>query len=271
MTHINNVKALQQAIETEQDLKFTSFTGANLCGADLSNLDLRWCRFEEANLAGCNFHGSNLDGSILDRANLTATNFVDANLANTSLKSVSARGVIFSGTNLSDAKMNGIYAWGGEFSYIKAYGSVLRDATLYHCDFHEAKMWRVDLDGALLDGSNFALVTMNESRATNARFKGVLFYSSNLGYNDFEDSNFKRANILYTDFEYSNLRHTIFHLANGYKINIENAYIEGSDLTGAVFRECKLNGAHAQEVLIGENTLLPEYRLTEDHRLLDPE
>ncbi|NEO19313.1 pentapeptide repeat-containing protein [Moorena sp. SIO4A5] len=130
--HINKCTPL-----IEKDLR-----GANLRGADCTNVDLSGVDFTNANLTGANFSRADLSQANFSNANLTGADLAGADLANADL----------SGANLTDANL----------SNTDLTGSNLTGANLNGTDLAKA-----DLEGSVINGANFDNTNLNQATMPN--------------------------------------------------------------------------------------------------------
>ncbi len=130
--HINKCTPL-----IEKDLR-----GANLSGADCTNVDLSGVDLTNANLTGANFSRADLSQANFSNANLTGADFAGADLANADLS-----GANLTGANLSNTDLK---------------GSNLTGANLNGTDLARADLERSDLRDAMTNGANFDNTNLNQ-------------------------------------------------------------------------------------------------------------
>ena len=167
-------------------LSETSFAGAVLEGADLSNLnlsriDLRGARLKDCNLTGTILRNANLEsismwGAILNKADLT-------------------------GANISSADLG----W-----------SELNDAILVKSDLHDAvlissKLRKANLAGANLQWTDFSNAILHEANLDSADMFRVGFHKAQLKQAILTNANLYLADLGWIDLTEANLSNTNLH------------------------------------------------------------
>lgn len=122
--HVDQVRALCEALSLPLD-----FSSADLSGADLSGIDLRGADLSSATLSEAQLSGAILDNATLNNANLSRVSLSGADLPNFHIVSINLRNSDLSGADLS--------------------GAVLNNATLDGADLSGANLSAADLRGAL--------------------------------------------------------------------------------------------------------------------------
>lgn len=125
---------------SQDNLKTSNFSGADLNGVNFFDADLRGADFNGANLCGANFSGANLS---------------DAN---------------FSGANLSGANLSGANFSGASLRFTNLSGANLRYADFRYADLRYADLGYADLNCTFLSGANLS----------DANLSGALLFLINL-------------------------------------------------------------------------------------------
>lgn len=215
-----------------------SFTGADLTGADLSNLILTKADFRDAILEGVNFADSDLTGA----------DFSNAVLAGANLTRVKCAGAKFCGTNIGRA--------------------ILKDADFSGgLDMSDAVLAKSDLSGAQFNGANLNGVDLSECIFNNTDMSGVtapqlLFISSDLkGLRltgaDLTQGTFIETDVSGVDFNKANLSSATFVTAQGEgasfkEADLENlrvvkeSYFARADFHGAKLDRANLRGTNLE-------------------------
>ena len=118
-------------------------SGANLSGANLSEVDLSRANLSNANLFLASLSGADLSNANLFRADLSRVILSHANLSRALLL-----GANLSGSNLSGANLTGAHLSGVDLSGAELCGAILSGA-----DLADANLSRTNLSGAILSGA----------------------------------------------------------------------------------------------------------------------
>jgi len=154
---------LTETILRGADLTNVNFTGTILTGADLSL----------SNLAGADLSGVDLSGTILTGADLTNTNLIGVDLSNTILTSVDLTGVDLSGTILTGADLTYTNLAGVDLS-----GMDLTEAIFDHASFADANLENTNLTRASFVDVDLTKIKNKSLAGTN--WFGASFAHSNL-------------------------------------------------------------------------------------------
>uniref|UniRef100_A0A7S0L3L4 Uncharacterized protein n=1 Tax=Coccolithus braarudii TaxID=221442 RepID=A0A7S0L3L4_9EUKA len=168
---------------------------------DLTYSDLRYAQLSTAELAGVDFTGSRLEHADLSRASLldSYTRFGEP-------------GASFASASLMHATILG---------------------KLGTCDFSNANMRNVEMDGSEMWGSNFTGADLRGARATDIKLGKAELIGSNLASSDFSG-----AEAVGADFSMADCTGVNFEAAE-----LSGAYFRGADISRAIFKEAKMHGA----------------------------
>ena len=146
----------------------TSFSRADLRGADLKRADLRGVDLKGADLRNADLSGANLIGADLSGANLWGANLNMANLSHANLKRADLSWADLNGADLRMANLN---------------GANLTSAQLRSADLRQASLQWAELSGALfndanLEGGDVFGASLTKASLTNANLTDVLMRSA---------------------------------------------------------------------------------------------
>ena len=154
------------------NLKLTSFLGANLKGINFSQVDLREADLWGANLCEAALQSANLAGARLEFANLKNADLSQTDLHGSSLRAAGLSGAILSGANLKSSDLSsadlrkanlvGADLSSASLSRANLIEADLRGATLRHSDFSIAKLRAANFDKAQIDNVIFNNVDLSE-------------------------------------------------------------------------------------------------------------
>ena len=167
----------------------TSFFGANLIAADLSNADMRRSYLNLARLENANLSGADLSDAVIFQAIFDNTNFSGANLSNArligSLGKVNMRaadvrhgrlGLDIGNQPMGQMKFDSV---GGDFSNANFEGADLniasfrfgnlRGANLRNTNLHRADLIKADLTDADLTGADLSEAEVDDAIFTNVK------------------------------------------------------------------------------------------------------
>lgn len=157
-----------------------NLSGAELDGADLSQLDLHDAHLSGVSFRKADLRGSNLQGADLNKANLYKVDLRGANLfgsiiQDSDLGSADLRNTNFGGANLCDANLVGARLNGADLCNSKLGGATLSAAKLYGAkisgaDLRGAKLCGAKLRGADLSGANLAGADFSKANTRDAVF-----------------------------------------------------------------------------------------------------
>jgi uncharacterized protein YjbI with pentapeptide repeats len=149
----------------------SSFTGANLAGADLSESFLLY--YPDVGMRGegiVNFDRANLSG-----ARLSKTHTFMASFAGTDLTDVEAHDAVLERALFSRARLVRADLSRAKLSYAQFERSSLDEARLVGANLEGAVIERSSLRNASFDGANLKKATLDVTQADGASFKGAIY------------------------------------------------------------------------------------------------
>lgn len=153
----------------------TSYSGADLSGADMAGMKLN-----DISLLRANLTGADLTRTQLERAHLTDADLTGAVLDHTNLEHVNARNAIF----------NGVVGKNANFEVSTLRGARFRNARLLSARFHRAYLRDADLTSANLAGAWLRFARFDDACCENT---------------DFSDADLRHASLVGTDLRGANL------------------------------------------------------------------
>jgi uncharacterized protein YjbI with pentapeptide repeats len=223
--------------------------GQGLAGMDLSNRDLRCYNLAGVDLSSANLQGSNLCGMDLSSAILYLANLSNAQLARVTLARANLHRAILtnadlSGAVLGSADLSNSQASAVKLTHAELSGADFSDATLTGADFSDCTATSVTFDGAdltdaRLHGARLASANLCEIKAIRADFSRADLKNVQLGSSDLSSAIFEAARMTAAS---SDGGSSFIH-ARMSGAELDQAYFEDSDFSGAVLAGCKLRGA----------------------------
>jgi uncharacterized protein YjbI with pentapeptide repeats len=256
------------------------FSDAIMSGAKVSNADLRGAKFEgadlsDADLGGCQMQGANLKSAImtgvkLDTKALMGIDLSDAitdqNIGKTVssldkplqhlidshrswVKSAGKDGVQLdlSGYDLRELrtlkmeKLTAIKAVNAKFFGMNLYKIEMQSALLDKSDFR-----RCDIEGADMRGASFRGANFSHANLKGANFDPLLFGAEG-AHQRFSPCHFEESILRYANFESANLKNAVFKGADLTYANFKGANLRGADFEGAVITGVVFEGADMSE------------------------
>jgi uncharacterized protein YjbI with pentapeptide repeats len=180
----NNRTVLDKAIvplaALGRDWSFLHLTGAYVLGldsgVDLSGINASNIVFQNAGMSGVRFMRARFDGADLTGARLNEADLSNANMSGAVLYSADLSGTTLSQADLTRARFGGVSGQGvsAVLSYAYMPGVKLTSAELYGVDLAYAQIYAgAKMDGAHLEGANFAFGNLSDMDFTQAYMKGV--------------------------------------------------------------------------------------------------
>ncbi len=192
-------------------LTLADFTGANIQGADFSNLgNIGHMNFNGANLTGAHFDntdmscgpncGSNFYGTILDNST-----FTNSNLSGANLKTASLNGADFTGATVTGTLMDNINCKGTKFINVTLDGTKGTTMTNADCSgytdagptsFSGATITGMNLNNLIAQNAVFDHSTITDTDFTGSNLAGSSFYDTTLAGNiNLSGVSLKEANL----------------------------------------------------------------------------
>lgn len=160
-----------------------ALAGADLSGADLSELDFSGCSLADANLQGsllrrCRFVGADLSGAQLSDADLTGAQLTDANLEGADLSGAIVEAASFERALVDDADFGGARGPRASFAGARGHGARFVEGEWTEARFDGAELdagdfTRATIDHAVFDGATLPAIRLYEANATRASFAGA--------------------------------------------------------------------------------------------------
>ncbi|MFK0050439.1 pentapeptide repeat-containing protein [Streptomyces sp. NPDC090741] len=222
---------------TRSSFSYANMEGADLRGAALPGVDLRGAFASGANLSGAtllrtSLTGAHLDGADLTRANLLDTDLTGADLSNTALHDavLGATEFVEGGCRTSGCRL------------VAPFPTKPSNLT-------NAVLWGADLKGASLTGTNLTGAILVDANLTGTYLAGANLHGAKLSADDKSlleiiagairgSANLANANLTGADLTDADLRGVNLTAAN-----LTNADLRGAQLTGAKLTRAKINGA----------------------------
>jgi uncharacterized protein YjbI with pentapeptide repeats len=161
----------------------TTFSNADLSGANLKNVDLSWVNLKNANLkdadlSGTSFKNANLKGATLwgghfNKANFNRANMEKADLRWAEFNEAELKSANLNGANLMNAKLRAANLSGTTFQWAKLGSTMFNQANLTDCNLlganlTKANLTKTDLSRALLERVNLSEGILIEAKLANA-------------------------------------------------------------------------------------------------------
>lgn len=162
-------------IKLKTTFSWADLRGADLMGEDLGKADLRNANLNDADLREAELKGANLKSAVLWGANLRKANMMETDLELSDL-----RWSDLNGANLKGANLNGVD---------------LTHANLRKADLRGTEMQWADLSGAFVNESNLSGANMFGTTLRKANLSGTDFSGANMSAVNFSGANLKEANL----------------------------------------------------------------------------
>lgn len=200
----------------EATLAGVEFVECQLQRNNFYELDMKRCRFERSILDESNFLNCDLTEAVFHDTSLKGVNVVCCNLTESSFDHSNLHNIRFvKDCILKQASFQHISAELANFRECQLDHANFQQATIGRCDFSDAVMTGVTLDGAYARGSLF--INTNLERASLLRLDGMegSFQDARLTGSNFQQANLYGANFYgvivgETDFRGANLNKTLF-------------------------------------------------------------
>ena len=202
------------------------FAGVDLSGIDLQNADLRGIYLEGANLSGADLTGADLSEAVLAWSDLSGARLNSTNMHETCL----------GGANLTSAEVKNADLTEG----------ILSKSNLTGTDFSGTTLDKVELMEATFDTTNLSNTSLAEATFLETDFSGANFSGANLTGTQFikpklDGVNFSGAKAESVNFIEASCEKAVFKDADLTNVRFpKNAYLKGSDFSGAVLDNANL-------------------------------
>ncbi len=263
------------------------FSDALMTGAKVNNADLRGAKFEGADLSGveldgCQMQGANMKSAIMTGIKLDAKALfgidmseaiTDQNVGQTLsstdqpleqlvdnhniwVQSAGAQGtrLNLSGYDLRELgslkqqKLTAIHAENTKFFGMNLYKIEMQSAILDKSDFRRCDLEEADMRGASMKG-----VQMGHANLKNANFDPLLFGAKG-AQQRFSPCHFDEAKLRYADFSGANLKSAVFKNADLSYANFSGANLKGADLSTAIITGANFDDANTDGSLFEEQS-----------------
>lgn len=292
-----------------------SFRGANLAGArlvgttaskaDFSDAIMSGVNITSADLTGAQFDGADLSNAKIDGAQLSGANLQSTILTGVELNEIKCFGIDLStavtdentGRSLSELDepleklIEQHHLWvqsgGKEGSNLdlsnidlRKMGGDLKMEKLtaikaVNALFFGMNLYKLQLQSAVLDDSDFRNCDMEEADIRGSSFKNALFSHANMqktnanallfgagdGTKRFSPCDFEGAKFRYTDLKKAQLKNAIFKNADLSYADLSGADLRDADFTGAIMKDAVLEGALMDGAKFDENNSKPVFRI----------
>lgn len=198
-----------------RDLRGADFRGRNLRGAGFARADLTGASFQGADLTGADFRGANLTGADLNSATLVGADFSRATLAKARMSDVVASGIVLQEADLAGADLSRADLREAKAEQARLPKAKLPHARLAGADLRFAQLVGVDLSDADLSDAKLSLAVIDVARADRASLQRAVL-------------------------DMAQLTKCRLHGARLHGVQGSMTSFQGSDLTGADLRECRL-------------------------------
>ena len=270
------------------NLTHCNFSQAVAINADFTDALMQNCNLQKANFKTSVFDFCDLTGSNFNFADLRDVSFKGAHMINTSLQSVEKQGADFTLSLMNDMKgkefdevemsldelilrhIHWLATGGREGKQLDVSETDMRKAGMLggkkltalkamNATFAEMNLNGIELQSAILDGSDFRKATLLRSDLRGASFKKAIFNHAVLTHSDLTPLTIKRADggelIRPVHFEGGYFHHTDFSNSR-----LRSAQFQGADLAYAQFINCDLRdanftGANLEKTLFKDSIL----------------
>lgn len=272
------------------------FSDAMLSGANMSRADLSNAMLEGANLSNADIHGTSLKGANIKSAILTGVNakelkdtgidlseaITDANVGiavsdldeplpqllekhrdwlktrGTSGVQLDLEGVdLRSLGSLKMEHLTAIKAANAKFIGMNLYKVQMQSAVLDHSDFRNCDVDEADLRGSSFKGANFSHANLRKTDCS-----ALMLGAGSI--NRFNPCNFEGAKMRYTDFSESNLKDANFKGADLSFANLQGCDLSSADFTGAKLFETNLDDTITEGATFDRDKDRPVFRIPKE-------
>jgi len=175
----------------------------------------------------------------LPKANIGRTNLSEANLSEAFLSEAFLRGANLSGADLSGAFLPQAHLDWANLSGANLSGGFFATASLVRANLIGANLSRAFLSEANLTDANLSEANLRAAFLTRANLRAAFLTRANLSEANLSEANLSRAFLSEANLTHANLQASTLVETN----------ITGADLTG-----CRIYGASAWRVILGETT-----------------
>jgi uncharacterized protein YjbI with pentapeptide repeats len=207
------------------------FTGLDLSGLDLTGADLRGAVLTRARLVGAKLRGAKLRGAVLYKADAAGADFTGADFTRANCARLRAVGANFSEAELELAFFEDAVLEGATFERARGEWTAFARADLSEVKARGCKLYRVDLEEAVLRAADFSGSSMRACVLSRADAEGI---------------DLSEAEVRAISAEGVKLRGARLVRAHGERMNLTGADLDGADLSLARVRKSHFTGASAR-------------------------
>lgn len=256
------------------DFSDAIMTGINMAGADLRNAEMQGADLSGAQMAGAKLKGARMKATILTGVNMTEISSMDVDLTEaitddnigisvtdldqplakkieTHRQWVSSAGKEGKQLDLSGYDMRPLETLKNEIlTAIKAvkarfFGMNLYRIQMQSANLDESDFRRCDLVDADMRGSTFKGARFNHATVREANFEPLMFGGGDTTKR-FNPCDFSNASMTYADFSGCKMRMAVFKGADLTNANFKHADLRECDFTGAVMENVNLDDAQLE-------------------------
>jgi len=160
-------------IKRNTTFSYADLSGANLKNVDLNGIDLKNANLKDANLSGSNLNNANLSEAILSGGYFVKTSFNGANMEKADLKWAEMNEAYFKlanldGANLINTKLRKADLSGATLQWAKFGSTILNEANLTDSDLLGAFLLKTNLTKANLSGALLQKIDFSDGILTGA-------------------------------------------------------------------------------------------------------
>ncbi|MCK5375127.1 MAG: pentapeptide repeat-containing protein, partial [Alphaproteobacteria bacterium] len=294
-----------------------NFRGANLSGAKLagsmaSHADFSDARMSGVNMSGADLRGAQLEGADLSNADIGGAKMRGANTKSAILTGVSSTILNDSGADLNDAitdenvgmavsdlsePLPKLMEYHREWLKSRGVTGVQLDLTdmdlrglgslkmeqltaikAIKAKFFGMNLYKVEMQSATLDGSDFRDCDMVESDLRGTSFKGANFSHTDLegancsslmlgagGISRFNPCDFEGAVMRYAKMVRGTYKDAIFKDADLSYADLSGCDLRGADFTGAIMTNTNLDDTQTEGASFDRDESCPVFRIPTEH------
>ncbi len=234
-------ESLQQLLETKDLLEELNFDDIDCSDLDFSNKILKRVIFDSCNLEKATFSNTQFDSVSVTDCNLKKADFKQAKLEKTIIQNCKLRKADFSEASILRSCINTSDCSKANFSDVTLEFVCLDECKLDDAVFKNLKGSFSAIDECSMNGVDFTKASLTRSMVNTAELHKADFSESDLESTLFSEAKgkkvkFKKAKLFNTRFN----EDSEFPEADLDGANLEQAYINRTDMSGATFRNGRL-------------------------------
>ena len=269
---------LAGAVASKADFSDAIMTGANVSNADLSGAQFEGADMSNIEIVGTTFMGANLKNAIMTGVEIEKLQEMGVDLSQTLTDSNVGRSVselaeplvkliethrnwvksagqqgeqldlsdmdIRHVGNLKMEKLTAIKAVNAKFFGLNLYKVELQSAVLDKSDFRNCDMEEADLRGSSFIGGNFSHATLKNVDCS------PLLFGTEGGSKRFSPCNFEGAIMRYADLSGAKMKSAVLKNVDLSYANLRGADLRGADLSDAILKGAKLDDAQLEDAIL---------------------